>query len=207
MGMRLALVARSPDSLRTLAGQLGRAAIATPADVRVAGEVRGALSRTQEELGPVSVLVNAAGVYHHGRVSEASEDDFDRVVDTNLKGTFSTCRLALPGMISMGRGDIINIASIAGKVGTANRALYCASKFGVVGFTQALAEEVREHGIRATVVCPGSTNTRFSPKDVEGKARERMLQPEDIAHTVRMILTQEPTSFMSEIIMRPTRKP
>src|SRR5207244_22762 len=104
-------------------------------------------------------------------------------------------------------GHIINIASIAGKVGSANRAIYCASKFGVVGFTESLAEEVRQHGIRATVICPGSTDTAFSPENKTGKARERMLRPEDVAHAVRMIVTQEPNSFISEIVMRPTQKP
>ena len=110
-------------------------------------------------------------------------------------------------MIERKRGDIINIASIAGKVGSANRAVYCASKFGVAGFTESLAEEVRQHGIRASLICPGSTDTRFSPSETSGKIRERMLRPEDVAHAVRMIVTQEPNCFISEIIMRPTKKP
>ena len=110
-------------------------------------------------------------------------------------------------MIERKRGHIINIASIAGKVASANRALYCASKFGVVGFSNSLAEEVREHGIRVSVICPGSTNTAFSPENKEGKSRQRMLQPGDVAHTVRMILAQEPHSFISEVVMRPTQKP
>ena len=110
-------------------------------------------------------------------------------------------------MIERKTGHIINISSIAGKVGSATRAVYCASKFGVVGFTESLAEEVRGHGIRVSVICPGSTDTRFSPSESSGKARERMLRPEDIAHAVRAIVTQEPNSFISEIILRPTRKP
>ena len=89
----------------------------------------------------------------------------------------------------------------------AGRVPYCASKFGVVGFTESLAEEVRQHGIRASVVCPGSTDTRFSPGESSGKARDRMLRPADVAHVVRMIVLQEPNSFISEIIMRPTQKP
>lgn len=207
LGMRIGLVARSREELETVAGHIGTAGVAYPADVRHAEQVSALVDSVREQLGPIRVLVNAAGVYHYGLVAEAAEADFDDVVDTNLKGTFLTSRFVLPEMLSAGQGEIINIASIAGKVGTARRAIYCASKFGVVGFTQALAEEVREHGIRATVICPGSTNTRFSPKDMKGKARERMLQPEDLAFTLRMLLTQAPTSFMSEIIMRPTRKP
>jgi short-subunit dehydrogenase len=110
-------------------------------------------------------------------------------------------------MIARETGHIVNIASIAGKVGTAGRALYSASKFGVVGFTQGMSEEVREHGVRVSVVCPGSTNTGFSPKETEGKMRERMLQPGDIAHAVGMLVEQEDTSFISEVILRPTRVP
>jgi short-subunit dehydrogenase len=111
-------------------------------------------------------------------------------------------------MIARNRGDIINIASIAGKVGSATRAVYCASKFGVVGFTQSLAEEVRQHGIRVAVICPGSTDTHFSSDpNREGKARAKMLAPADVAHAVRMLVTQEPNSFISEIILRPTQKP
>ena len=110
-------------------------------------------------------------------------------------------------MIERKTGHIVNIASIAGKVGSATRAVYCASKFGVVGFTESLAEEVREYGIRVSLICPGSTDTRFSRAETTGKPRDRMLRPEDIAHAVRAIVTQEPNSFISEIILRPTRKP
>ncbi len=109
-------------------------------------------------------------------------------------------------MIERKTGHIVNIASIAGKVGTANRAVYCASKFAVVGFTQALAEEGREHGIRVSVVCPGSTDTEFG-SEKSGKSRAKMLRPEDVASAVRMLVMQEPNSFISEIIMRPTQKP
>jgi NADP-dependent 3-hydroxy acid dehydrogenase YdfG len=135
------------------------------------------------------------------------DEDFETLIETNLRGIFFTCRYVLPSMIERKRGHIINIASIAGKVGSATRAVYCASKFGVVGFTESLAEEVRQHGIRASVICPGSTDTGFSSSETAGKARGRMLRPEDVAHAVGMIVMQEPNSFISEIIMRPTQKP
>ena len=76
-----------------------------------------------------------------------------------------------------------------------------------MGFSESLAEEVRQHAIRVSLICPGSTDTNFSPGETHGKSRERMLKPEDVAHAVRMIVTQEPNSFISEIIMRPTQKP
>jgi 3-oxoacyl-[acyl-carrier protein] reductase len=159
----------------------------------------------QTAIGPVDILVNAAGLGIFGPVTDFKDEDFETLIDTNLRGIFFTCRFVLPSMIERKKGYIINIASIAGKVGSANRAVYCASKFGVVGFTESVAEEVRQHGVRVSVVCPGSTDTQFSGH--VGKTREWMLRPEDVAHAVRMLVTQERNSFISEVIMRPTRKP
>jgi 3-oxoacyl-[acyl-carrier protein] reductase len=205
LGMRVALVARTRSELEETAGAVPGSMV-FPADLRVESEVQHVVEATEGKLGAIDVLVNAAGVYHFGPVTETSEDDFDRVVNTNLKGIFLTCRSVLPHMTKRKRGQIINIASIAGKAGSAGRALYCASKFGVVGFTESLYQEVREHGVRVSLICPGSTNTTFSPKESKGKARDRMLQPEDVAHAVRMLLGQEANSFISEVVMRPTMK-
>jgi len=201
LGARVVLAARSKAELEQTARAIGPNAIAIPTDVRKKDDVK----RLFEQ--PVDILVNAAGLGIFGPVVDFKDDDFETLIDTNLRGIFFACRLVLPSMIERNRGHIINIASIAGKVGSANRAVYCASKFGVVGFTESLAEEVRQYGIRASVICPGSTDTRFSSGEISGKARDRMLKPEDVAHAVRMIVTQEPNSFISEIIMRPTQKP
>ena len=206
LGMRVVLVSRTRSELEETSAEVPGSMV-LPADLRVESEVQQAFERAERHLGPADVLVNSAGVYHFGEVTESVLDDFDRVIDTNLKGTFLTCRFVLPHMKERQRGHIINIASIAGKVGSAGRALYCASKFGVVGFSEALYQEVREQGVRVSVLCPGSTNTTFSPKETEGKSRERMLQPGDVAHAVRMLVAQEPNSFISEVVMRPTRKP
>ena len=136
------------------------------------------------------------------------DSDYDAILDTNLKSIFFASRCVLPSMIERRTGHIINIASIAGKVGSANLAVYCASKFAVVGFTQALAEEVRQYGIRVSLICPGSTDTSFlGSSSKSSKSRERMLSPSDIAHAVTMLVTQEANSFISEVIIRPTMKP
>ena len=205
-GVRVALAARTRAELEETARSVTGAQI-LPTDIRDSEQVERLVRAAERKLGPIDILVNAAGVSHYGPVTEASDEDYDSVLDTNLRGIFFACRSVLPGMIERKHGHIINIASIAGKVGTARRALYCASKFGVVGFSQALAEEVREHRVRVSVICPGSTNTTFSPRNKEGKSHERMLQPGDIAHAVRMIVAEEPNSFISEIVMRPTEKP
>lgn len=201
LGAQVVLAARSKTELEETARIIGAKASVMPTDVRNKDEVARLFNV------PVDILVNAAGLGIFGPVAGFKDEDFETVIETNLRGIFFTCRFVLPSMIERKRGHIINIASIAGKVGSANRAVYCASKFGVVGFTESLAEEVRQHGIRASVICPGSTDTGFSSSETHGKSRERMLKPEDVAHAVRMIVTQEPNSFISEIIMRPTQKP
>ena len=205
LGARVTLVARSRSELDATAAVIGKSASVIPADVRKKDELQEVFEQVQSAIGPVDILVNAAGLGIFGPVTDFKDEDFQTVIETNLRGIFYTCRFVLPSMIERKRGYIINIASIAGKVGSANRAVYCASKFGVVGFTESLAEEVRQHGIRVSVVCPGSTDTQFSGH--VGKTREWMLRPEDVAHAVRMLVTQEPNSFISEVIMRPTRKP
>ena len=208
MGAKVALVARGASDLEATARAIGKSASVITADVRRRDDVHKLFDQVSTALGPVEILVNAAGIGIFGLVTEFSDADYDTILDTNLRGIFMSCRRVLPSMIARGSGDIINIASIAGKVGSATRAVYCASKFGVVGFTQSLAEEVRQHGIRVSVICPGSTDTSFSSDpNREGKKRARMLSPADVAHAVRMLVTQEPNSFISEIILRPTQKP
>jgi NAD(P)-dependent dehydrogenase (short-subunit alcohol dehydrogenase family) len=108
-------------------------------------------------------------------------------------------------MISRRSGHIINIASLAGKNAFAGGGIYCASKWGLLGLTQCAAEDLRPYGIRVSAICPGSVATDFSPHSTKDPAK--MLQPEDVAHAVEMILTQAPQSFISEVLLRPTQKP
>jgi len=208
MGAKVALAARGVAGLEETANLVGNSASVISTDVRKKDEVHRLLDRVAATAGPIDILVNAAGIGVFGKVKDFSDEDYDAILDTNLRGIFLASRYVLPSMISRGKGDIVNIASIAGKVGTATRAVYCASKFGVIGFSQALAEEVREHGIRVSVICPGSTDSSFSQDpNREGKVRSKMLSPYDVAYAVRTIVTQEPNSFISEIILRPTQKP
>jgi 3-oxoacyl-[acyl-carrier protein] reductase len=108
-------------------------------------------------------------------------------------------------MISGGGGDIVNISSLAGKNALPNGAAYSASKWGLNGLTYSVAEELRGHKIRVSLICPGSTHTEFGPH--EGKNPDKMLLPEDVAHAVEMIVTQRPQAFISEVLLRPARKP
>jgi NADP-dependent 3-hydroxy acid dehydrogenase YdfG len=122
-----------------------------------------------------------------------------------LKAVFLICRAVVPGMRKHGGGHIINISSLAGKNAFAGGAVYCASKWGLQGFSFCLAEDLRASNIRVSVVCPGSVLTDFSPH--AGKDDSKMLQPEDVAHAVAALVTQAPQSFISEVLIRPTQKP
>jgi NADP-dependent 3-hydroxy acid dehydrogenase YdfG len=160
---------------------------------------------TRKNLGPIDILVNNAGIGWFGPAHEASEETWDSILDTNLKSVFLMSKAVAPGMIEHKTGHIINISSLAGKNAFKNGGIYCASKWGLLGLTECTAEDLRPYGIRVSVVCPGSVATEFSPHT--GKDPAKMLQSDDIAHAVEMIVTQSPQSFISEILIRPTAKP
>ena len=126
-------------------------------------------------------------------------------MNTNLKSVFLMSRAVAPEMIRRKTGHIINIGSLAGKNTFANGAIYCASKWGLLGLSGCMAEDLRGHGIRVSAICPGSVNTEFSPH--AGKDASKMLQPDDVAHAVAALVTQAPGSFISEVHLRPTQKP
>jgi NAD(P)-dependent dehydrogenase (short-subunit alcohol dehydrogenase family) len=208
MGAKVAVCARDSQRLEEAAAALrseGIAVLPVPADVASADEVARMVSLVSKSLGPVDILVNNAGIGVFGPGQSATEQDWDRVLDTNLKGVFLVCRAIAPGMIERRAGHIVNISSLAGKNAFANGAVYCASKWGLQGFSFCLAEDLRAFGIRVSVVCPGSVLTDFSPHS--GKDGSKMLQPTDVAHAVAMLIMQAPQSFVSEVVMRPTQKP
>jgi NAD(P)-dependent dehydrogenase (short-subunit alcohol dehydrogenase family) len=131
-------------------------------DVRVAAAVRAAADRVREDLGVPWLLVNAAGVFSIQRITELDEREWDRILDTNLKGPFLTCREFLPGMVQAGHGCIVNIASTAGVRGGRLRAAYCASKGGLVLLTRSLAIDHGPDGIRVNCLCPGLIDTEMA---------------------------------------------
>jgi 3-oxoacyl-[acyl-carrier protein] reductase len=154
----------------------------------------------------MDILVNNAGIGGAGGpLHQLSPDDWERVLNTNLRGVYYCIRSLAPILIKARSGHIINISSLAGKNALPNGAAYAASKWGLNGLTYSVAEELRSHNIRVSVICPGSVHTEFSPHP--GKNAEKMLQASDVAHAVAMIVTQAPQSFASEILLRPTQKP
>jgi len=208
MGAKLALCARDPARLAAATAEFERAGIpahAIPTDVTRSADLRSLVQKTEESLGPIEILVNNAGIGYFAPVQEAAEANWDAVLDTNLKAVFLLSRLVAPGMIERRGGHIVNIASLAGKNAFAGGGIYCASKWGLLGLTQCMAEDLRAYGIRVCAICPGSVATDFSPHSA--KSAEKMLKPEDVAHAVEMVLTQAPQSFISEVLLRPTQKP
>lgn len=163
-------------------------------------------ARLRDGYGRVDILVNNAGIGGPSSpLHELDPNDWDAVFNTNVRGAFYMMRVVVPLMISAGAGHIVNISSLAGKNPLPRGAAYAASKWALNGLTYSVAEELRAHNIRVSVVCPGSVDTEFSPH--VGKAPDRMLKPEDVAHVVTMLLTQQPQSFVSEVLLRPTQKP
>ena len=178
------------------------------ADVSRSAEVTALVDKTQAALGPISILVNNAGIGLFGPAHVKTEVDWDRVLNINLKSVFLVSRAVVPSMIKHGAGDIINISSLAGRNAFAGGGIYCASKWGLQGLSACMAEDLREHGIRVSVICPGSVATGFSSGSARGpKDPAKVLSPEDVAHAVEMIVTQSPQSFLSEVHVRPLRKP
>jgi len=208
MGARVAMCGRNTIHLEQSAAMLrgeGIEVFSMPADVARAGDVMALVERTGEKLGEIDILVNNAGVGIFRAAHELTEDEWDRVIDTNLKGVFLMSRAVAMEMIRRRTGHIINISSLAGKNAFAGGGVYCASKWGLLGLSASMAEDLRGHGIRVSAVCPGSVATEFSPH--AGKDSAKMLQPDDVAHAVAMLATQAPQSFISEVLLRPTQKP
>ena len=208
MGASVGICARDAERIENAAKELqseGYEVFAASADVARAAEVESLVKKMEQALGPIEILVNNAGIGYFGPTHEANEANWDAVLGTNLKSAFLLSRAVAPGMIQRKTGHIINIASLAAKNAFPGGGIYCASKWGLLGLTQCMAEDLRPHGVRVSAICPGSVATDFSPH--AGKDPRKMLQSEDIAHAVETIVTQEPRSFISEISLRPMQKP
>lgn len=213
-GADVAIVARSEEELDSVRGEIikiGRRALALPVDLASVDDTTEAVRQSVEELGRVDVLVNAAGTDTPGTVEALDIEGWDRTLAVNLRAPFLLSKAAFPHMREAGGGTIINISSVAGKKGWANASAYCASKFGLTGFTEALADEGKEHGIRAIVLYPGAMATNwgaFSPEERQGSELNeapptRVLQAERVADLIVWLAASPPEFVLTEGIVLP----
>jgi len=209
LGAVVILCGRKREPLESTAAEIGEAggrAEVLPCDVTDLSSVEAAAQHIDKTHGRADILVNNAGIGGFGGpLREMLPESWDAVLNTNLRGVYYCIRSFAPMMVRAKNGHIINISSLAGKNPLPNGAAYAASKWGLNGLSYSVAEELRTHNIRVSVVCPGSVDTELSPHT--GKDSKKMLRPEDVAHVVAMLVTQAPQSFASEILLRPTMKP
>lgn len=213
-GADVALVARSEEELesaRKEASKTGGRTLTMPADLAREDEATRAVGETVEAFGRLDILVNAAGTDVPGTVEELDVEGWDRTLSVNLRAPFLLSKAAFPRMREAGGGTIVNISSVAGKKGWANASAYCASKFGLTGFTEALADEGRKHGIRAIVLYPGAMATNwgaFSPderrrSEPDEAPPSRVLQPERVADFIAWFVASPPEFVLTEGIIVP----
>jgi len=213
-GADVALVARSEDELEGTEQEVskaGRRALVLPTDLADADETAAAVERAVGEFGRVDVLVNAAGTDVPGTVEDLDVGGWDRTLSVNLRAPFLLSKAAFPHMREAGGGTIVNVSSVAGKKGWANASAYCASKFGLTGLTEALADEGRVHGIRAIVLYPGAMATNwgaFSPEERQQSepsedSATRVLAPERVAEFIAWFVASPPEFVLTEGIVLP----
>jgi 3-oxoacyl-[acyl-carrier protein] reductase len=192
-GIRVALASRNGGALDSVRNEIGGAAISMETDVSDEASVAAMVERTARELGPVDLLVNNAGTLARAPLSELDTASWDRVLDVNLRGAFLCTRAVLPSMIERGRGRIVNVSSISGKLGTPLLTAYCASKWGLLGFSLAAAEELKPKGIQVFSVCPGSVNTEMLQQGLPGAKPD--MEPEDVALVIVYLGTKAPDAM------------
>lgn len=198
-GCNLGLASRSGSDL-----DLERA-VTRPCDVRDLDALVELCSETAERFGGIEIVVANAGVGAYGPFLDLSREHLDEMLDVNLKGTVYAIRAALPHMLGR-EGDVVTLASEAGRRGLPYEAVYCASKFGQVGLTRALDHELREQGIRCTNVCPGGVATDFALEEGRGRTPEvleGMMGAEDVAEVVVFALERPRRLRILETALRP----
>ncbi|MDP4200521.1 MAG: SDR family oxidoreductase [Bacteroidota bacterium] len=206
-GYQIALSGRNRDALE--AAQLaltkrGVSSKAFPCDVQSEARVQETYHMIAAEFGSTPhLLLNCAGVSPWTTFTETPLAEFDSVIATNTRGMFLTSREVLPAMYERGSGAIVQLISIAGIKAFKNGAAYVASKFAALGFTNALREEARAHGVRVIAVFPGATETEIWDAEAREQYHDRMMQPEDIAQAIVSALKLPARAMMEELVLRP----
>ncbi len=205
-GWRVAITSRSRADVEKTASALNQqqanSALALQADVRNYAELQAAVAATEKAFGRIDVLVANAGVGHFAPIDQIPLEQWHQTIDTNLTGVFYSVRATLP-LLKISRGYIFTIASLAGTNFFAGGSAYNASKFGLVGFTQAMMLDLRAGGIRVSTIMPGSVATYFDGH-TPSEADAWKIQPEDIGQLIADVLKLNPRTLPSKIEVRPS---
>jgi NADP-dependent 3-hydroxy acid dehydrogenase YdfG len=207
-GAELVLTARRADRLDELAAELrglGADARVLAGDAREEGTARAVVEATIRAFGRIDILINNAGVGNYKDLVETSAEEYDELMDSNVRSTFLFTRHVVPHMLKRREGTVLMISSMAGIYGFAGEAVYCATKFAQVGFAQALDRELRPNGIKVGLICPGGVKTEFAigrGRTESGVQSSDMLEAEDVAGAVVLACAQSPGSRIIEIRMR-----
>ena len=199
-GVSVGLASRSGDDLGL------PSALALACDVRDILQVEDAVARTVERFGRLDICVANAGVGSYHTLVDTPVEHLEEMIDVNLKGTIYAARASIPHLIAGGEGDLVTVASEAGRRGLPGEAVYCASKYGQVGLTRALDHELREHGVRCTNVCPGGVASDFALEEGYGRTPDvlaGMMSAEDVAEVVLFCVTRPRGHRILETALRP----
>ena len=207
-GANLVVTARRQERLAELEAAVQKAggkAVSLVGDAKDEETARRAVDLAVQTFGSLDFLINNVGVGNYKNIIDTSAEEYDEMMDANMRSTFLFTRYAVPVMIKQVSGTILMISSMAGLYGFGGEAVYCATKFAQVGFAQALDKELRPHGLKVGAICPGGVKTEFAlgkGRTEEGVAASGMLDPEDVAGAVLLACTQSPGSRIIEVQMR-----
>ncbi|RFU61803.1 SDR family oxidoreductase [Peribacillus glennii] len=217
LGANVVAITRNEQDLRDLDNETreiqassGTTLLQISGDVSKEETVDRAINYTIEHFRKVDILVNNAGIGIYGPLDDLSIEDYDAMMNTNMRSTFLFTKAVLPFMKQQRYGHILNVASVAGKKGLPNETVYCATKFAQIGFSQALDHEVRQYGIKVGSICPGGINTNFAigtGRTLNDPAMEQFLDAEDVVKGILFMLEQSPKSRVIELFMRPISEP
>ena len=223
-GAKVALVARRVDRIEKLAQEIaasGHTALAVEADVTDQEQAIAAVERTVGDFGRLDIVVNNAGVMLLGPIAGAPTEEWDRMIDVNIKGLLYTTHAALPHLFAAkddsprGVADVVNISSVAGRVASAGAGVYNLTKHGVGAVSEALRQEASRHGVRVTIIEPGFVETELQShnrSEVRERLEERIskiepLNPHDIADAIEYAVTRPAHVSLNELLIRPTTQP
>jgi NADP-dependent 3-hydroxy acid dehydrogenase YdfG len=207
-GANMVLTARRQERLGELEAAVKKAggnAVSVVGDATREETAQQCVDTVTKTFGALDILINNVGIGNYKNLVDTSVAEYDEMMDSNVRSTFLFTRHTVPVMIKQGSGTILMISSMAGKYGFAGEAVYCATKFAQVGFAQALDKELRPHGIKVGIICPGGVKTEFAlgkGRTEESVTKSGMLDPEDVASAVLLACTQSSNSRIIEVQMR-----